>query len=270
MALADISSRAFLDELTLIASKAAAEIMAIRRVGLEVRLKPDSSPVTAADQAAEDIIVAGLRRLAPDLPVIAEESVTAGMPLPPGMPFALVDPLDGTREFIGGSDEFAVNIGIVKDTRALVGLIASPARNMIWRGVVGHGAERLQLAAGDPPSKAVRISTIHVREADHPEIALVSRSHLDPQTEQFVGRFPSIERHGCGSSVKFAMLAEGAADIYPRLSPTMEWDVCAGDAIVTAAGGTVRTPDGDRLTYGHAERGFVVASFIARGAPNSS
>jgi 3'(2'), 5'-bisphosphate nucleotidase len=260
----DLFTAAVLDELTRIASEAAGQIMRLRVRGGDVREKPDSSPVTDADEAAEALILERLRALAPNLVVISEESFSRGQCREPGAVFALVDPLDGTREFVAGRDEFTVNIALVKDGRALAGIIGAPARGVIWRGLVGQGAERLRLEPGASPGRALERRTIYVRREAKPRIALVSRSHPDPATEAFLGRYPGVERAAYGSSLKFGLLAEGAADIYPRLAPTHEWDICAGDAIVTAAGGTVLSPGGAPIAYGRAGDLYLVPAFIAR------
>lgn len=252
------------EALIALAAEAAAAVMAARTPGMGYRIKPDGSPVTAADAAAQAVLLAGLNRLLPDLPVVAEE----GCPprLSSGAAFALIDPLDGTREFLGGRDDFTINIALIAEGRAVVGIIAAPALGLVWRGERGAGAERLQLARGcAAPAAAVPIRT-RMRPATG-LTALVSRSHRDAATEALLDRLAVRSRTAMGSALKFARLAEGAADLYPRLAPTHEWDVAAGHALLAAAGGEVTDVAGAPLTYGHAERGFVVPAFIAWGDP---
>ena len=263
----DASLRTLLDEFTLIASRAGAEIMRLRGGGFATRQKPDSSPVTDADEAAETLILEALSRLLPGIPILSEEAAARALPARLGETFALVDPIDGTREFIADRDEFTVNIALVEKGAPRLGVIGAPARGLLWRGIVGEGAERLHLPPGAEPGRATGRTAIHPRQLAAPQIAALSRSHLDPATESFLGRFPGIQRLRCGSSLKFALIAEGAADIYPRLAPTNEWDVAAGHAIVAAAGGAVLTPEGIPFTYGRADRRYVVPSFIAWGNP---
>lgn len=247
-------------ELTALVARAADTIRAIAPSALQTRLKADQSPVTAADEAADAVIGEGLARLLPGLAVISEESPVRADAL--GHTFALVDPLDGTKEFVGGHPEYTVNLAIVTDGQPVAGFIAAPALGLVFRGVVGRGAERL---TRDPAAGAVAI-----RCRLNPAGALtaaVSRSHLDPATDAFLTRLGVAERITCGSALKFCRLAEGAADLYPRLSPTSEWDIAAGHAIVTAAGGVVTTPAGGPLRYGQTPD-FRVPGFLAWGDPN--
>ena len=253
-----------LDGLTLIASRAAAAILAVPRLDLNQRNKPDASPVTAADNASETVILAGLARLLPGVPVVSEES-TGNRPFEGlGQRFVIVDPLDGTREFLANLDEFTVNIAVVENETPIAGVVAAPARGLIWRGYVGHGAERLALAPGAAPN-ATR-ERVAVRTRARPTSGarvLISRSHLDAATDAYVDRLPSPERIACGSALKFCLLAEGSADLYPRLAPTSEWDIAAGHAVLVAAGGELRKPDGGALRYGQGD--FRVPGFIATG-----
>lgn len=249
-----------LDGLTEIASRAGGAILAINAAGITTRMKADQSPVTAADQAAEAVILAGLRDLLPGVPVVSEE---AGGPAALGDSFVLVDPLDGTREFLAGRDEFTVNIALVQQARPVLGVVAAPALGLIWRGAVGQGAERLRLAIGQSAAFTVERTAIHTRPFPAHPVAAVSRSHLDPASESFLAQWREVHRISCGSALKFCRLAEGAADVYPRLAPTMEWDVAAGHALLAAAGGIVIDPAGAPLTYGRA--GFRIPSFVAWG-----
>src|SRR5215470_14786970 len=257
-----------LDELTTIVSAAAAAILAARAGSLEVRTKADLSPVTAADHAAEAVILEGLARVLPGLCVVSEEAV--GVAVPDRIPdtFILVDPLDGTRELIAGRDEFTVNVAIVSGGRPRLGIVAAPAQGVLWRGVEGHGAERLHLSPGAPASAARERRAIRTRPSPRAGLtAVVSRSHLDAETEAFLARLPIADRLASGSAVKFCQVAEGAADVYPRLSTTCEWDVAAGHAVLAAAGGMITTPAGGALPYGQVGGNFRVPAFIAWGDP---
>src|SRR5262245_20247095 len=252
--------RRLLDDLTQLAARAAAAIMAVTPAALDLRLKPDQSPVTAADEAGEAVILEGLARLLPGVPVVSEEAAIRPSALPSC--FALVDALDGTREFIAGRPEFTVNIALIADGRPVLGVVGAPALGQMWRGTVGHGAERLVLADGD----ARQPTAIHTRKAPAEGlVAAVSRSHRDARTESLLGRLPVAERTALGSSAKFCLVAEGTADLYARLAPTSEWDIAAGHAVVVAAGGTVTCPDGSPIQYGAARHDFRVPAFMAWG-----
>ena len=259
----ELADRRVLDALTSIVSAAAAAIMAVIRAGsLETRSKADRSPVTAADHAAQEVILAGLASLLPGVPVVSEEAT------PPehlGEAFILVDPLDGTRELVEGRDEFTVNVAVILGGAPRLGIVSAPGQGRIWRGTVGMGAERLDLAPGAPVGDARDMRPIRTRPCPLDGIvAALSRSHLDPRTRALLERLPVGERLACGSSVKFCQLAEGTADIYPRLATTCEWDIAAGHAVLVAAGGTVTTPEATPLIYGgHVD--FRVPAFIAWG-----
>jgi 3'(2'), 5'-bisphosphate nucleotidase len=224
-----------------------------------VRIKADGSPVTPADEAAETIIRDGLAQLAPSLPVISEEAAERPQPAA-GTNYFLVDPLDGTREFIAGRTEYTVNIGLISGWTPSVGVIVAPALGLVWRGIVGSGAERLALSSG----KISRPEPIHTRtRTDGELIVMVSRSHLDAATQLYLDGLPHTRRIACGSSIKFCRLAEGFADHYPRLGPTHDWDVAAGHALLVAAGGSVVGQDGEALTYGAPD--LRIPSFLAWG-----
>lgn len=251
----DGENASLLDALTRLAAEASAAILSLARPS--VRQKADASPVTEADLAAEATILAGLATIAPGVGVVSEESVSAEMPAPKGL-FFLVDPLDGTREFIAGRDEYTVNIALIDGGRPLLGVVTAPALGLAWRGRPGH-AERLRLdLTGETPIRT------RPWPASGPR-ALVSRSHLDAASTALLGRLGGVSQSECGSAVKFCRLAEGAADLYPRLAPTREWDVAAGHAVLAAAGGAVLTPDGAPLRYGQA--GFLIPAFVAVGDP---
>lgn len=256
-----------LDALTDLVSEAGHAILAVARSAvLDVREKADHSPVTAADRAAEAVILAGLARLLPGVPVVSEESVAAAPQPPLAGTFLLVDPLDGTREFVDGRDEYTVNVAVVEAGVPIAGLVLLPARGVLYRGRVGHGAERLSLLPGGRAATAVA-TAIRARPCPRTgAVAAVSRSHLDPASEAFLARRRVEARVSCGSAVKFGLLAEGQADVYPRLAPTSAWDVAAGHAVLAAAGGTVVRPDGTPLRYGETA-GWGVPGFVAWGDP---
>lgn len=264
----DLVGAALLDGLTRIASQAMAAILAIPRSDLEQRAKPDRSPVTAADIASEAVILEGLAGLLPGVAVISEETAGHRRAGKPGTRMVIVDPLDGTREFLAGLDEYAVNLAIVDNGVPVAGVVAAPARGLIWRGRTGYGAERLALAPGAQLDSARECTAIRVRPSPPSRArVLVSRSHLDAATDAYVDRLTHPQRTACGSALKFCLLAEGSADLYPRLAPTSEWDVAAGHAVLTAAGGGVIRPDGGALTYGqgHDSGDFRIPGFIAYG-----
>lgn len=262
MAAFDIAAAAALmDDLTAIGARAALAIRERAGTGL-VRTKADGSPVTAADEAAEAIIRDGLSALAPGMPIVSEERAAREKPEIPtgeGASYFLVDPLDGTREFIAGRDEYAVNIAVIAGGAPILGVIIVPALGLAWRGIVGRGADRLALADG----KMSPATTIRARPRPPRPVIMLSRSHLDPRTRAFVDGFPQAELVQSGSAIKFCRIAEGSADLYPRLAPTSDWDVAAGHAIIKAAGGTVTAPDGSPLIYGTAE--LIIPGFIAAG-----
>ena len=252
------------DSLTAI-SISAAEAIRCAQTQDSVQIKSDGSPVTAADEAAEAVIREGLTRLAPNLPIISEEEAERERPAVRSGSYFLVDPLDGTKEFISGRDEYTVNIALVVEGIPTVGVIAAPAQGTIWRGAVGQGADRLKFSEG----KAGLPQMIKTRPKPRDElVVMVSRSHLEARTQAFLDGFPRTRPIGCGSSVKFCRLAEGTADLYPRLAPTHDWDIAAGHAILTAAGGSVVAPDGSSLIYGSAD--LIIPAFVAWGDPTAA
>jgi 3'(2'), 5'-bisphosphate nucleotidase len=257
-----------LEALSEIVSRAALATLAVPFSSVQHRLKDDKSPVTVADEASEAVILEGLARVLPGVPVIAEESVGDAPRGPLGASFLLVDPLDGTKEFLAGRDEYTVNVALITNGVPIAGVIAAPAQGLLWRGVVGGKAERLRLKPGATPSEASDRSFISARKAPAALRAATSRTHLDPSTETFLSRLPVADRYPCGSSVKFCHIAEGAADVYPRLAPTREWDIAAGCAILAAAGGKTTAPDGAQLIFGNVGAKFLVPGFIAWGDPS--
>jgi 3'(2'), 5'-bisphosphate nucleotidase len=255
--------------LTELVLRAGEAILAVNRCAMTIEGKADGSPVTEADLAADRIIARGLRDIAPDIPVLSEERVNSAQP-PYRASFFLIDPLDGTKEFVAGRSEFTVNLALVTAGTPLLGIIGAPALGLIWRGIVGRGAERVRLEGG----RLGAAEPIHTRPMPrHGErwVAAVSRSHGDRLSEAFIDKRPHAVREQLGSAVKFGRLAEGAVDLYPRLAPTSEWDVAAGHAVVTAAGGRITTPDGGSLHYGEGrDGGFIVPGFIAWGDPSAA
>jgi 3'(2'), 5'-bisphosphate nucleotidase len=254
-----------------LALKAGAEILAVRAQSFGVSEKPDGSPVTEADQRAEKVIVSGLLKHFPDIPVVAEEMCCAGgAPMELGGEFFLVDALDGTREFCAGRDEFTVNIALVRQSFPVVGLIYSPATRILYAGEhdgAGKGsAFRRKITADGKAEEAV---SINARMIASPQTILATRSHMTPETRSFLDGCEGADLRSIGSSLKFCLLAAGEADTYPRFGTTMEWDTAAGDAILRAAGGRTETMDGRLLTYGKRGRAgmadFQNPHFVSRG-----
>jgi 3'(2'), 5'-bisphosphate nucleotidase len=258
-----VAAAALMEPLTDLVLRAGAAILAVNRLAMKIDGKLDGSPVTEADFAADRIIGEGLARLVPEVPALSEERVHLAKP-PYGGSFFLIDPLDGTKEFVAGRSEFTVNLALVTNGTPLLGIIGAPALGLIWRGLVGRGAERLK--AGER-SVAEPIHTRLHPQPGEPWIVAVSRSHGDIRTEAFIEARPGAIRQMLGSAVKFGRVAEGAADIYPRLAPTSEWDVAAGHALITAAGGKITDSQGAELHFGKAGQGFTVPEFIAWGDP---
>jgi len=241
------------DALAEAAKEAGEAILTVVRRGFEVEAKRDSSPVTEADRAAELVILAALARLAPGVPVIAEEEVAAGRIPAHDDTYFLVDPLDGTKEFVRGGDDYTVNIGLIEHGVPTLGVVFGPATGVLHAGCVGDGA----WADDGEGRRAIR-----TRPRGDEVTAVASKSHLNQATidylEAAVGTCGYIS---IGSSLKFCIVAEGRADIYPRASPTSEWDTAAGHAILLAAGGVVDGPDGGPLRYG--KRAFLNRAFVA-------
>jgi len=222
---------------------------------IEVRRKEDASPVTAADEQAEEVILAGLRRLTPDIPIVSEEAFARGEIASEAPPrFWLVDPLDGTKEFLKGNGEFTVNIALIDRRQPVLGVVAAPALRLAYAGA-GPGSAR-EWRGGSEQAIAVR------RPPPSGLTVVASRSHGDAHT---LGRFLNgrviAATRQAGSSLKFCLLAAGEADLYPRFGRTMEWDTAAGHAVLAAAGGRVRTIEGEELRYG--KQGFENPHFIA-------
>ena len=262
------AAAALMDRLTDLVVRAGAAILAVDRRAMKVDGKPDGSPVTEADLAADRIIGEGLARLVPDVSTLSEERLHQAKP-PYRDSFFLVDPLDGTKEYVAGRGEFTVNLALVTDGKPLLGIIGAPALGVIWRGLVGRGAERLAVSNSSTGAPAP-IRTRRLPAAGTPWIAAVSRSHGDARTEAFIDARTGATRLALGSAVKFGRVAEGVADIYPRLAPTSEWDIAAGHAIVTAAGGKITDAQGADLHFGLGRENFIVPNFIAWGDPTAA
>ena len=241
----------------------------IYRTGFTVTQKADQSPVTAADHASEKIILEQLARVAPAVPVVAEESVAAGSVPQVREEFFLVDPLDGTKEFIHRRGEFTVNIALIRRRLPALGVVYAPVGGMLYAGNVGtahafrcsHPADAVTPGPREP---------LHVRAVPAAGItAVISRSHSTPETEAYLGHYTVNQRVSVGSSLKFCLVAAGEADLYPRLGPTMEWDTAAGHAVLAAAGGSVLAPGGEPLAYGKPDfrNSFFIASGTLRSVP---
>ena len=232
---------------------------------IAARSKDDQSPVTRADEEAEAYILDRLRALAPGIPVIAEEEVASGKIPEIGRRFFLVDPLDGTKEFLSRNGEFTVNIGEIADGRPTRGVVFAPAKSRLFMGDEASGAFELQIEQGQKPDFE-KLRPIAARSAPTEGlVAVASRSHRDAKTDDYLARFPVKEFASAGSSLKFCLVAAGEADIYPRLGRTMEWDTAAGHAVLAAAGGSVVTIDGRPFVYGKVEEKFANPFFVARG-----
>jgi len=248
-----------------IAHAAGLAIMDIYNSDFKATLKPDQSPVTAADEVAEAMILRALAKLPSPLPVIAEEQVAAGQQTSVGKAFYLVDPLDGTKEFISRNGEFTVNIGLIENGHPTMGVVYAPALGELYIGQTSAGSFQAKLLVSQPfASTAFQPIKTRLLPAAGATV-LASRSHLDNKTEQFIAQTKVEKLINAGSSLKFCRIAAGLADLYPRFGRTMEWDTAAGHAVLAAAGGSVVQPDGQPLLYGKSELGFANSAFIGRG-----
>jgi 3'(2'), 5'-bisphosphate nucleotidase len=250
-----------LEALANIAREAGTIIMRHYREGVETRTKADRSPVTAADEEAEAFILEHLNALERDVPIVAEESAAAGRIPETGARFFLVDPLDGTREFLDRNGEFTVNIAVIEYGEPIAGVVYAPAQDRLFIGAQGHRAE--EITGG-------RRRAIHARPMPPKGlVAVASRSHRDSKTEELLAQYDIAQLVSAGSSIKFCMVAAGEADIYPRHGRTMEWDTAAGHAVLSAAGGKITLLDGKTpLLYGKAAQDYANPHFIAWGAPS--
>lgn len=250
-------SKFTLDDIAEIARRAGAEILTIYATDFAVRGKADDSPVTEADERAEALIVPALQALTPDIPIVAEEAVAAGKMPEIGRQFWLVDPLDGTKEFIGRNGEFTVNMALVEDGVPVLGVVYAPALGRLFAGARGAGAW-IEDQSGHRP-----IRCRAVPEAGLTVVA--SRSHGDAEAlETFLKGRKVASVVSAGSSLKLCLVAAGEADLYPRFGRTMEWDIAAGHAVLLAAGGRVTDLQGQPLRYG--KRGMENPHFAAWGS----
>lgn len=262
---AAVSDDVILEVFERLAIEAGRAIMEVYNSEFAVADKADASPVTQADKASEKIILEGLRATFPNLPCVAEEEVADGV-VPPdlGRAFFLVDPLDGTKEFIKRRTDFTVNIALIRDGAPAIGVVYAPCTGRFFSGRPGK-AETFEVNE----EKATERRQIHVREGRQPLTIVASRSHLTPETEAFIKRVAAAELVSVGSSLKFCLLAAGEADVYPRFGRTMEWDTAAGDAVLRAAGGSTHTLDGAPLAYGKRNQAddtdFANPHFVSSG-----
>jgi 3'(2'), 5'-bisphosphate nucleotidase len=237
---------------------------ATRAAPRTARIKPDQSPVTEADERSQALLLKAMARLLPGVAVVSEEM--AVQPSRLGDVFILIDPLDGTKEFVAGTGEYTVNLAIMQDNEPVAGIVAVPAEGLIYRGRAGRGADRLAMSTAGDVQDVSAAQPICVRLLPQDgAVAAVSRSFLDPASVALLDRLQVAKRVPCGSALKFCRIAEGAADIYPRLAPTHEWDVAAGHAVLAAAGGMVTLPDGGSMQYGDSASDFLIPAFVAWG-----
>ena len=246
-----------------LARRAGAAILVVKRGGIHAEAKSDGSPVTEADLAANLVILDGLSTLLPDVPLITEEGDDGLKVLAdPDADFLLIDPLDGTREFVSGDPDYTVNIAYVRRGRPVVGIVHMPETGLSWVG-----------DSRTTPSAAWQIDhngawqSIQTRTSGKTLAVLTSRSHQDPDTEAFLKKVSVSELVRRGSSLKFCLIAAGQGDLYPRFGPTMEWDTAAGDAVLTAAGGAMLDLNGQAFLYGKISEGCRNAGFMAMGDP---
>lgn len=250
--------RALLEALVDPVRRAAEAVEDIRKGGITAREKADKSPVTAADEAAEEIIEAALKRLTPQIPIVGEEAFSAGTaPENIGHTFWLIDPVDGTKEFVRGGKDYTVNVGLIVNYEAVLGVLMSPREGTLWAGAEGLGAFRLNQHGQRDEISTRKLGT-------RPLIVLASYRHRDAETKRYLEGLPAAKVTGRGSSIKFAQLAEGAADLYPRWFACSEWDTAAGHGLLRGAGGQVfNAQTGAPLRY--AKPGFENIPFIAVG-----
>lgn len=257
---------ALLQAVARIAQAAGDEIMRIYATPFSSTQKSDKSPVTEADHRAEALILEALHKVLPDVPVISEEAASAGHIPKVGRRFVLVDPLDGTKEFLARNGEFTVNIALIEDGAPVLGVVHAPALGRLFAGEASKGALELQTSSDGAHTGFENARAIRVRPAPLALDALWSRTHDTYRADEYRDLYAIGAVRAIGSSIKFALIAAGEADIYPRHGPTMEWDTAAGQAVLEAAGGSVRDLQGRRLTYGRASDNFKNPHFVARGA----
>lgn len=249
-----------------LALDAGRRIMEVVREGFDPEVKADCSPVTIADRDAERIILDGLRGRFPEIPVVAEEEAAVGEePAIVGSTFFLVDPLDGTREFVRGGDDYTVNIGLVCNGEPVLGVIYAPVRHKLYSGRAG----KAYVIETDADHQALERRSISVRDGVSPLTIVASRSHNTQETCDLIAKYEPANCVSVGSSLKFCLLASGEADLYPRMGRTMQWDTAAGDAILRAAGGMTYELDGSPYRYGRGltpnDDDYASRHFIAVG-----
>jgi 3'(2'), 5'-bisphosphate nucleotidase len=255
----------FIQPLTATVLEAGQTVMEVFNSDFEVYGKDDKSPVTEADRQGEVIITKALQELAPDIPIVGEEAKSEGKcPDISGGTFWLVDPLDGTKEFIKKGNDFTVNIGLIIDNKPVLGFVLAPALNQLYWGIVGKGAWIADIN-GNNPTNIKPISTRNITEDSL--VIVASKSHRSEELEKWLSNYPSAQHTSIGSSLKFCLIATGEADLYPRLGPTCEWDTAAAHAVLLAAGGSVDAPDGTPLKYGKDAKTFLNPYFICKGNP---
>jgi 3'(2'), 5'-bisphosphate nucleotidase len=243
-----------------IAARAGAAIMRVYGAGFEVQRKEDDSPLTLADLESQRVILEGLAQVTPGVPILSEES--AQSPWSERRTWRelwVVDPLDGTREFVKRNGEFTVNIALVVEHEPVLGVVAAPALGLYYWGAAGVGAFSHHAKSSRTP--------IHVSAPQNPLRVVGSRSHSSPETASYLARLAPHVMSGIGSSLKFCLLAEGKADLYPRFGPTSEWDTAAGQALLEAAGGHVTRLDGHRLRY-NCRDSLINGDFLAFSDPS--
>lgn len=265
MANAGTSPHDMIDALVSCALRAGRAAMDVYERDFVVETKDDKSPVTEADRAAERVILDGLQSIAPDVQVISEESADPERIDSVDDRFFLVDPLDGTREFVKRNGEFTINIALIENGAPVLGIVYAPAIGRLFAAAAASGAFEAKVPS-EEPAKLIDRREIAVRATGESDALTVvaSRSHADPKLEAFLDNYTVAERKSAGSSLKFCLVAAGEADLYPRLGRTMEWDTAAGQAVLECAGGSVVTFEGEPLRYGKLGRGLDNPGFIAR------
>lgn len=250
-------------ELATIASLAGAAVMKVYQDGFEVIDKDDGSPLTKADLAADEVVAEGLAAIAPDIPILSEESAETVDPKSLGDVFFVVDPLDGTREFVAKNGDFSVNIALVEHGIPIVGVVYAPAHKKMW--LAGDTAYASHVIPGDTVDRSSVRAINTCLQPHKPVRAVASRSHRDKKTDAFLHKLTKCDTVSIGSALKFCLVAEGEADVYPRYSPTMVWDTAAGIAVLQAAGGMVLDEDDVPLRVRHGKNGWRNGAFTAWG-----
>ena len=238
---------ALLEKLSSLMWKSSDAILEVYHSGdLATKIKGDESPVTQADLAAHHVLINGLSKLTPDIPVVSEEDPSS-LQIPEGYRrYWLIDPLDGTKEFINKKDEFTCNLALIDSNKTIYGFVSVPVLGLLYRGGNKHGAYRVNRAGSE--------TQIQCQRQTSPTRVIASKSHLNSETTAFIEAIETpVELIQAGSSLKFLRIAEGLADIYPRLAPTCEWDTAAAQAILEGAGGSVKQTDGSPVIYGKSE-----------------